>query len=247
MPFYVGGTAGIRNMGTYAAGTTYFPNDMVQYQGSSYIATTTTTGNLPTVTANWSVLAAGSGGTAAGHLSPWKPGRYYTSPNSGNITTTAPTANTSTNMFPLFIPNACTLQSISITVTTASAGTWMVSLWSDSPTATSGGPSARLAVGTASTASTGLQTVSVSVAFTEPTLIWFSHGCTATGAFFRTFHSSAQVNNFPIDPTNGTNNAKVTTAFTASTAIGSVPADLSGTVMTHASAVPMPQLFFSVA
>lgn len=58
--FYVGGAVGARNLGTYAAGTTYFPNDIVQYLGSSYIATVTTTGNLPTNTSFWGVLAAGA-------------------------------------------------------------------------------------------------------------------------------------------------------------------------------------------
>ena len=66
MPFYVGGAAGMRNMGTYAAGTTYFPNDIVLYSGSSYIAKLTTTGVLPTNTTNWGVLASKGDAGAAG-------------------------------------------------------------------------------------------------------------------------------------------------------------------------------------
>ncbi len=58
--FYVGGVAGMRHLGAWLAGTTYFPNDVVSYSGSSYVASATTTGNLPTSTAFWQVLAAGA-------------------------------------------------------------------------------------------------------------------------------------------------------------------------------------------
>jgi len=43
--------------GTYAAGTAYAIDDVVSYNGSSYIAKTATTGNLPTVTANWDLMS----------------------------------------------------------------------------------------------------------------------------------------------------------------------------------------------
>ena len=43
--------------GTYNAGTAYAIDDVVSYNGSSYIAKTATTGNLPTVTANWDLMS----------------------------------------------------------------------------------------------------------------------------------------------------------------------------------------------
>lgn len=43
--------------GAYVAGTTYAINDSVSYGGSSYIAIAETTGNLPTNTTYWQVLA----------------------------------------------------------------------------------------------------------------------------------------------------------------------------------------------
>jgi len=50
--------------GTYNAGTAYAIDDVVSYNGSSYIAKTATTGNLPTVTANWDLMSqAGTNGT----------------------------------------------------------------------------------------------------------------------------------------------------------------------------------------
>lgn len=53
-----GGTAGLINQGVYAPATTYQPQDVVQYNASSYVATATTTGNLPTDTNFWAVFAS---------------------------------------------------------------------------------------------------------------------------------------------------------------------------------------------
>ena len=48
--------------GDYAGGTAYVANDVVYYNGSAYIAKTSTTGNLPTSTTHCNVFSAGSGG-----------------------------------------------------------------------------------------------------------------------------------------------------------------------------------------
>lgn len=53
--------------GAYNASTAYVIDDIVTYQNETYIAITATTGNLPTVTANWTKLAAkGTDGTDVG-------------------------------------------------------------------------------------------------------------------------------------------------------------------------------------
>jgi len=50
--------------GTYNAGTAYAIDDVVSYNGSSYVCISATTGNLPTVTAKWDVMSqAGTDGT----------------------------------------------------------------------------------------------------------------------------------------------------------------------------------------
>ena len=50
--------------GAYNASTAYVIDDIVTYQDETYIAITATTGNLPTVTSNWTKLAAkGTDGT----------------------------------------------------------------------------------------------------------------------------------------------------------------------------------------
>ncbi len=48
--------------GTYDNSTAYVLDDIVYYNGSSYVAKTSTTGNLPTDTTKWNILASGSGG-----------------------------------------------------------------------------------------------------------------------------------------------------------------------------------------
>lgn len=53
--------------GAYSASTAYVIDDIVTYQDETYIAITATTGNLPTVTSNWTKLAAkGTDGTDVG-------------------------------------------------------------------------------------------------------------------------------------------------------------------------------------
>ena len=48
--------------GTYNNSTAYVLDDIVYYNGSSYVAKSSTTGNLPTDTTKWNILASGSGG-----------------------------------------------------------------------------------------------------------------------------------------------------------------------------------------
>jgi len=56
-------------LGAYSAGTTYAINDAVSYNGSSYICTAPSTGNLPTDTGYWDLMAQkGSDGAGAGDV-----------------------------------------------------------------------------------------------------------------------------------------------------------------------------------
>ena len=50
--------------GAYDANTTYAIDDVVSYNGSSYVCIQASTGNLPTVTTHWNVMSsAGTNGT----------------------------------------------------------------------------------------------------------------------------------------------------------------------------------------
>ncbi len=195
MPFYVGGTAGMRNLGTYAAGTTYFPNDMVQYQGSTYVATATTTGNLPTNASFWGVLAA-AGATGAAGISgqggafyPWGGvGRYFAGPPISGYTSgnTVPMASNYLTFFPVRVPNACNVTSVSLISATANANaTYHIGLYADNPAATSTGPGVRLVYGSSPLTSTGLGsaiTISMSYSFSVATNIWVAFSQTSSSS-----------------------------------------------------------------
>lgn len=72
---------GLNPEGAYNAGTTYTVGDSVSYNGSSYIALTTTTGNLPTNTAFWQVLASKGDTGATGPQGPQgEPGSTFSIP-----------------------------------------------------------------------------------------------------------------------------------------------------------------------
>ena len=61
------GKVSITWRGTYAGGTAYTPKDAVVYNNASYICIANTTGNLPTDTTYWNVMAAkGVDGTNVG-------------------------------------------------------------------------------------------------------------------------------------------------------------------------------------
>lgn len=56
-------TMSIMPKGAYNAGTSYSIGDSVSYGGSSYVAISGTTGNLPTNTTYWQVLSEGVSGS----------------------------------------------------------------------------------------------------------------------------------------------------------------------------------------
>ena len=67
--------------GVYAGGTTYATGDSVSYNGSSYVALQETTGNLPTDTTYWQVLAnkgaTGAAGSGVEWMGAWDSGTTY--------------------------------------------------------------------------------------------------------------------------------------------------------------------------
>jgi hypothetical protein len=63
------GPEGLRWLGAYAGGTSYIVDDAVSYNGSSYICKLASTGNLPTNTTYWDVLAEkGAAGSGTGDV-----------------------------------------------------------------------------------------------------------------------------------------------------------------------------------
>ena len=70
--------------GTYDNSTAYVLDDIVYYNGSSYVAKTSTTGNLPTDTTKWNILASGSGGIWDSTLSLGSAGQVVKVNSGGN-------------------------------------------------------------------------------------------------------------------------------------------------------------------
>ena len=63
------GPEGLRWLGAYAGGTSYIVDDAVSYNGSSYICKLASTGNVPTNTTYWDILAQqGASGSGAGDV-----------------------------------------------------------------------------------------------------------------------------------------------------------------------------------
>jgi len=72
---------GVNPSGTYSSGTTYYLNDIVQYQSSSWISiANSNTGNAPsTISSYWNLLVQGTGDLATTNI-------YYVSSATGNDT-----------------------------------------------------------------------------------------------------------------------------------------------------------------
>lgn len=251
----VGVVNSLRNQGTYAAGTTYYANDYVYYNGSSYVAIATTTGNLPTNTTYWSVLAAqgqpgaaGAPGAAGGGGAFWAwtgAGRVFTQPQIGMSTGTY-TATSGTGFIPVRIPNGCTITSVSVYAAGAIAHTVYIGMWADTGNVTAP-VGARLAYGSASIgASAGALSVPMNWTFSAAQNIWVSLSNTAASAYCLV---SLGVNNFAV---NGIGNLAVasastqrwSTAFYAGT--GTVPNDLTGVTLTAVSGTSYPLFFFAL-
>lgn len=75
--------------GAYSGATAYSPKDAVTYNNASYICKLSSTGNLPTNSTYWDVLAA-KGADAAGSVTPGALGNVLTSDGAGNWLSQAP-------------------------------------------------------------------------------------------------------------------------------------------------------------
>lgn len=128
----------------------------------------------------WTTPASGGGG--GGHLFPWSgTGRTFFPPGDNYVSGQSfPNIAAYLNFYPVMVPNACAVASVSVMATNNYAGsTIYLSLWADNPAATSGGPGARLTFAAATWNGPGTPT-SVTFAtpysFTGPTPIWVGIG-----------------------------------------------------------------------
>jgi len=135
---------------------------------------------------SWGTASAGGGG--GGEFYPWAgAGRvFFGPPMTGNSYNGTPQGyNTNMTLWPVRIPNACTVASISVASTAAGgSATAYMALYSDEPTATSFGPGTRLAGGSVVFPATAhnAATVTLNYVFTQATNVWVHLGSTAATA-----------------------------------------------------------------
>lgn len=244
----------------------------VQFDGTNWQITSTAMVNvgnsvagLPTGGAAGQALIKGSAtnfdaawatpATVAGGLfSPWSsPGRYYTVPTAMPPTTNASSpGDTSTHFYPVRIPNACTLASIGIINTGGSNSSAYLGLFTDSPTAASGGPATRVAGGTF-TVNSGVNTqyspLAVGLAVAAGNY-WVAL-CMASIANVSLVCTPTVLQNYLVGGKSATStstfytaNMKVSTAYTAGAA---TPADASTLTLQDLATAYTPLFLFTVA
>lgn len=81
---------GIVSRGAYAAGTGYYPNNVVTYNGSVYICIKPSLGNLPTNTTYWGLLAGPPDLVVATTGSGTTPSSFTLTSNGNTITLNKP-------------------------------------------------------------------------------------------------------------------------------------------------------------
>lgn len=204
--------------------------------------------------ASWQTPATPS--QQSGMLMPWTSGRLMTQPFMG-----APTMSTTTTYsanvvyaVPVRIPNPCSITTISVL-----KGTWSqayllnLGIYTDNPTATSGGPAVKLG-GSTITVNTGdalLANVSLApLVISAPTTVWCTlsqslavatYANTANNLFNSTNSSATVVN------ASGLNGFIAGKVSTATYAPNSVPSDLSAVTFTSFGNTTLPIFLFTVA
>lgn len=146
---------------------------------------------------SWKTVGAGADG--AGQLFPWTAGRYHTVPvRPTDIATNVTLVGASYTWFvPVMVPNACTITGVGISASAAIPNTtplW-IGLFADSGSATSKGPAALLASGSASGTGATSLFVTLSCALSGPTPIWVGYTSNAYSQTVYGFNNQAQIRN----------------------------------------------------
>lgn len=174
----------------------YAPNSV---SPSSFLPTGGTSGQLLTKNtstnydASWAAPVVPATGTP---FIPWTTGRTFIQPAGHSYSTGASMPSATVTAFPIRVPNACTLDSISLNVTsTTGSATCQLSLYAD--TAASGGyshPGVRLATNSITVSGTGLATWPLSYTFTSAMTIWVVYSNSLTTSFSGTTAALTQHN-----------------------------------------------------
>lgn len=190
----------------------------LQYDGTNWRMTST------------AMVAVPSQASSVGSMYlPWIAGRtFFATPQPQQGHTTSPLGNASIYLWPIRVPNACTITSIGVPV--GSAGTWNLGVYTDKPGATSTGPAARLYTGSGTTASSATIQHAMSLTFASSTTLWIGwQPSTSIGVWYngRT-HGNLVFN----DPSTANPNCCLTVTNTYANGL---PADLSASTGTGLS------------
>lgn len=199
--------------------------------------------------ASWATNTANS----LGSVVPWVSGRLYPSVNyfQNGASTGAWVNNTSMVLFPIRIPNACTIAQAGVfTNTTAMAVSFTVALYADSTSAASGGPAARLTSGALASTGSNYWATTLNYTFTAAATVWVAVGLSATSSVIymsgktnegTTMFLGSFTQNATLSPT-----APYTCRFTTAYNYSTFPADMTSVATTLQASSFLPLVCFSI-
>lgn len=219
---------------------------------------------------NWKVVATSVFNTTVsvpggGPFPSWAAGsgtkRVYSQPFvAGQLASAVPGQNISTGWqwFPMQIPNACTISSVGLwnaSTSTTNGGTFYVQVYADSPTATSGGPAARLqsTTITMSNVANAISSTTVAWGFAAAQTVWVGIGYTSSSCYLYCPTIGGSVTGMiPGALTAMSGNAPasggvITGLYTAAYSYSSLPPADASAVTTTAVAMYVPLMLFTVA
>lgn len=225
--------------GAWSSATTYALNDVVNYNSAAYVATAPSTNQTPNSPSSyWGVLSAT---TTPFPYQPWTSGGTFSAPVTG-AGITGPQTN-DFRLFPIKVPNPCTISGLGINVVTALAAA-SEDFWLYNDTGANK-PGTRLGTVNISMTATGYATT----AFASPVVIstaqqiWVAYRLSAASGASVT--AVQAVMNF-LNPLAATSSLNVRTITTYS-GTATVPADLSAATLQTAVGYYQPYLGFTIA
>lgn len=169
-------------------------------------------------------------------------GRYYTQPFAyGNMSLTG-MGSTNTIFWPIRVPNACSILSISVYGASNTSSTNYLALYTDNPLTSSGGPAVRVLGGQVNTTgSAALVSVTGAYAVGASATMWLSFSASNTSQTFHTLLNT-WLTNMPLAIGSNLALVRSTTTYTA----GSPTASDVSSVPTTATNVAVPLVFFGI-
>jgi hypothetical protein len=200
--------------------------------------------------ASWTTLSSGGAASASGAgVIPWTTGRTYMSNPVDTFSNSA--YGFGPVLYPIRIPNACTVASLGLYINTANGGTTYVGLYADTGGLTTAGPGARLGYGSIDSSLGGWRfSTTMNTVFTGPTTVWMWFHGTVNNTGLSSTPGAGAVGNYVIDPSGAPSTTTVSTFFLVSgwTTSNPPPATAVGqSLVTNNSTSVCPHVFVKIA